>query len=136
MKSLNNYIDHTLLKATATKNDIKELCKEAKQHKFFSVCVNSSYVSLAKKELEGSSVKVCSVIGFPLGSMSTPAKVAETQSAIHDGADEIDMVINIGRLKDGQSDYVLNEIKKIKEACGSHTLKQTKLIYGWNHRGA
>lgn len=123
MKSLNNYIDHTLLKATATKNDIKELCKEAKLHKFFSVCVNSSYVSLAKKELEGSSVKVCSVIGFPLGSMSTSAKVAETQSAIHDGADEIDMVINIGLLKSKDFDGVWKDIEAVKNSIPNNILK-------------
>ncbi|HPM05872.1 MAG TPA: 2-deoxyribose-5-phosphate aldolase, partial [Treponemataceae bacterium] len=78
---LNNFIDHTILKATATKEDILQLCEEAKKHQFFSVCVNSSWVSLAKEALNGSEVKVCSVIGFPLGAMSTEAKVFEAERA-------------------------------------------------------
>ncbi|MGL5744995.1 MAG: deoxyribose-phosphate aldolase [Cetobacterium sp.] len=121
--NLSRYIDHTVLKATTEPKDILKLCKEAKEHNFFSVCVNGSYVALATKELEGSEVKVCSVIGFPLGAMSTASKVFEAKTAIEDGASEIDMVINIGMLKAGETEYVKNEIAAIKEAIGSNVLK-------------
>jgi len=120
---LNNYIDHTLLKPDATKIDIVQLCQEAKEHHFFSVCVNSCWVKLAKKELKNSSVKVCSVIGFPLGAMNTKAKVAETKQALKDGAQEIDMVLNIGFLKSKKYNAVLKDIKKVKKAMGKKTLK-------------
>ncbi len=120
---LNKYIDHTLLKATATKNDIIKLCKEAKEHEFFSVCVNSCYVKLAKKELKKSKVKVCSVIGFPLGAMSTKAKVYEAKQALKDGADEIDMVINVGLLKSNDLKKVYKDIKAVKKAMPKNTLK-------------
>ena len=120
---LNKYIDHTLLKATATKSDIIQLCNEAKEHDFFSVCVNSSYVALAKKELQSSSVKVCSVIGFPLGAMSTQAKVAETKQALLDGADEIDMVMNIGALKSKDFEFLSKDIEAVKNAMPNNTLK-------------
>ena len=123
MKPLNNYIDHTLLKATATKNDIIALCNEAKQYKFFSVCVNSCNVSLAKKQLTNSNVKICSVIGFPLGAMSTKAKVAETKQALNDGADEIDMVLNIGFLKSNNYDGVWKDIKAVKNCMPTKVLK-------------
>jgi len=123
MKLLNHYIDHTLLKPTATKEDIIELCHEAKHYKFFSVCVNSSYVALAKKQLNDSQVKVCSVVGFPLGAMTTQAKVAETKAAINDGADEIDMVINIGLLKSGDFDAVWQDIEAVKNTMPNHILK-------------
>lgn len=116
-------IDHTLLKPTATVDDIKKLCAEARQHQFFSVCVNSCHVSLAKKELAGSTVKVCTVVGFPLGSMSARAKVAETQLAIEDGADEIDMVLNVGLLKSGLHEAVQQEIAALKKVAGSRVLK-------------
>jgi deoxyribose-phosphate aldolase len=121
--SINRYIDHTLLKPTATKKDIITLCEEAKTFDFFSICVNSCYVSLAKEQLKNSKIKVCSVIGFPLGAMSTKAKVSEAQSAIQDGADEIDMVMNIGFLKSKDYDMVKNDIKSVKKAMPHHTLK-------------
>ena len=120
---LNNYIDHTLLKATATTEEIKKLCKEAKEHKFFSVCVNSCYVKLAKKELKKSKVKVCSVIGFPLGAMSTKAKAYEAKQALKDGADEIDMVINVGLLKSNDLKKVYKDIKAVKKVMPKNTLK-------------
>jgi deoxyribose-phosphate aldolase len=91
----NKYIDHTLLKPEATKQQIEKLCTEAKQYDFASVCVNPDYVSLCKELLKGTDVKVCTVIGFPLGSNTTETKVFETRDAIHNGATEIDMVINI-----------------------------------------
>lgn len=120
---LAKFIDHTLLKADASIEAIKKLCAEAKQYDFKSVCVNTCNIELCKKELEGSDVLTCCVIGFPLGAMSTEAKVFETEDAIKKGADEVDMVINIGRLKDGYLDYCTDEIKKIKKACGDKTLK-------------
>jgi len=120
---LNQYIDHTVLKAAATSKDIELLCSEAKTHEFFSVCVNSSWVPQAKKLLAGSAVKVCSVIGFPLGAMSREAKVFEAKTAVSQGADEIDMVINVGLLKGGKTDAVRDEIRAIKEAVGSKVLK-------------
>ncbi len=121
--TLNKYIDHTLLKPTATSKDIINLCKEALEHDFESVCVNSSYVRLAKKEVKKSSVKVCSVIGFPLGAMSTRAKVFEAKRALKDGADEIDMVINVGFLKSNQFKKVEKEIRAIKKIMPKNTLK-------------
>ena len=121
--TLNNYIDHTLLKATATKEDIIQLCNEAIQYAFFSVCVNSCYVALAKSELKNSSVKVCSVIGFPLGAMSTKAKIEETKQALIDGADEIDMVLNIGFLKSKDFDAVWKEIEAVKKVMPHNILK-------------
>ncbi len=120
---LNKYIDHTLLKATATTEEIKELCKEAKEHEFFSVCVNSCYVKLAKKLLKKSKVKVCSVIGFPLGAMSTKAKAYEAKQALKDGADEIDMVINVGLLKSNDLKKVYKDIKAVKKVMPKNTLK-------------
>ncbi|MCX7552165.1 deoxyribose-phosphate aldolase [Xanthomarina sp. F2636L] len=121
--SINKYIDHTLLKPTASKTDIKILCDEAKQYRFYSVCVNSYYVSLAKHLLTRSNVKVCSVVGFPLGAMSTDAKVFEATKAVEDGADEIDMVINIGMLKSKNFVAVYKDICDVKLAIGSVTLK-------------
>ena len=123
MIEINKYIDHTNLKATATEDDILELCKEAIEYQFFSVCVNSAYVPLVKKNLAGSEVKVCSVVGFPLGAMSTEAKVFETRKALEDGADEIDMVINIGEVKSRNFQKVEQEIAAIKEALGDKVLK-------------
>ncbi len=115
--------DHTILKADATKADVLRICNEAKEYDFMSVCVNGYYTKLVAKELVGSDVKVCTVIGFPLGQMSTAAKVAETQIAVSDGADEIDMVINVGALKDKEYDVVLQDIKEVKNACGKSLLK-------------
>ncbi len=123
MKPLNEYIDHTLLKPTATIDDIMQLCNEAKQYNFFSVCVNSCYVKLAKEQLQDSNVKVCSVIGFPLGAMSTETKVFETKKALQDGADEIDMVINIGFLKGKDFDAVWKDIEAVKQVMPNNILK-------------
>jgi len=120
---LNKYIDHTLLKATATPSEIIKLCTEAKEYNFFAVCVNGCFVSLAKEEVINSQVKVAAVIGFPLGAMATEVKVFETKSCIDDGADEIDMVINIGMLQSGNNDYIEDEILAIKKTCGTNVLK-------------
>jgi len=117
------FIDHTLLKADATAKDIEKLCAEAREHKFFSVCVNGSRVAQARHFLEGSDVKVASVVGFPLGAMSTDAKRFETEAAIDDGAQEIDMVLNVARLKDGDDKYVLRELCDVVEAAVEHTVK-------------
>lgn len=119
----NKYIDHTLLKPNALDKDIEKICNEAKQYNFKSVCVNPCYVKLAKKTLTGSDVLVCTVIGFPLGATTTKAKVEETKSAINDGADEIDMVINISRTKEHDYQYLEKEISAIKKVCGERTLK-------------
>ena len=121
-QELFSYVDHTLLKPEATPEQIAALCAEAAEHGTASVCVNGSYVALAKKLLDGKA-KVCAVIGFPLGAMSTAAKAFEAAEAIRDGADEIDMVIHIGQLKDGNTDYVLEDIKAVKAAIGDHILK-------------
>ena len=120
---LSKYIDHTLLKADASIEAIGKLCDEAKEYDFKSVCVNTCNIPFCKEKLEGSDVLVCCVIGFPLGAMSKEAKVAETKDAVAKGADEVDMVINIGRLKDKNYDYVTEEIREIKQACGEKTLK-------------
>lgn len=120
---INKYIDHTVLKATTTPKDIEKLCNEAKEYKFYSVCVNGCYVPLCKKLLVNTDVKVAAVIGFPLGAMSTEAKVYEAKKCIKDGANEIDMVINVGMLKAKEYDYVREEIRQIKEAIGTNVLK-------------
>ena len=115
-------IDHTLLKPEATMFDIINLCEEAKKYGFFSVCVNSSRVSLAHEILEGSNVKICTVVGFPLGACNTISKKMEAKQSIIDGANEIDMVINIGMLKDRNLEYVYNDIKEIVEASKGKAL--------------
>jgi len=120
---MNNYIDHTLLKPESTKDQIKTLCEEAKAHNFASVCIHPHYVELAKQNLKNSTVKVCTVIGFPLGANTTATKVFETQNAIDNGADEIDMVINIGWLKDKAYEKLEDEISRIKKATDNHILK-------------
>ena len=120
---LNKYIDHTILKATASQKDIEKLCSEATEHKFYSVCVNGCYVKDVKKYLEGTDVKVAAVVGFPLGAMTTAAKVFEAKEAIENGASEIDMVINVAKLQDGEYGYVEEEIRQIKEAIGKNVLK-------------
>lgn len=120
---LNRYIDHTVLKATTTESDILKLCKEAEIHNFYSVCVNGCYVAMAKKELNDSNVKIAAVVGFPLGAMSLDAKVFEAAKCIKDGADEIDMVINVGLLKSENDLEVENEIRAIKDAIGNKVLK-------------
>ncbi|MGY3782178.1 deoxyribose-phosphate aldolase [Gemella taiwanensis] len=120
---LNKYIDHTILKATASSTDVQKLCEEAIEHEFYSVCVNGCYVADAKHLLQGTDVKVAAVVGFPLGAMTTASKVFEAKEAIENGASEIDMVINVAKLKDGEFDYVENEIRLIKEAIGDNVLK-------------
>lgn len=115
--------DHTILKADATKAQVVKICEEAKEHQFMSVCVNSYYTSLVAELLKGSGVKVCTVVGFPLGQMSTAAKAAETELAVADGAEEIDMVINVGALKDKEYEVVFADIKAVKKACGQALLK-------------
>ena len=120
---LNKYIDHTILKATASSSDVQKLCEEAIEHEFYSVCVNGCYVADAKHLLQGTDVKVAAVVGFPLGAMTTAAKVFEAKEAIENGASEIDMVINVAKLKDGEFEYVENEIRQIKEAIGDNVLK-------------
>ena len=120
---IERYIDHTLLKPTATPGAIRQLCAEALEFNFFAVCVNSCYVALAKDELKDSGIKIAAVVGFPLGAMSTKAKVFEAQFCVDHGADEIDMVINIGWLKFGEYGLVKDEITKLKQAIGSRKLK-------------
>ncbi|MBR9854597.1 MAG: deoxyribose-phosphate aldolase [Algicola sp.] len=120
---LADFIDHTNLKPTATISDIQKLCDEAKQCGFYAVCVNGCHVGIAKKAIKNSQVKLAAVIGFPLGAMSTKAKVMEAKDCIKNGADEIDMVINIGWLKSGLFDAVREEIKTIKQAIGESILK-------------
>lgn len=114
---INKYIDHTLLKPTALESDIIKICDEAKQYKFASVCVNPCNVKLVAKELKGSDVKVCSVISFPFGTSSTEIKVAEAKQAISDGAEEIDMVINVGKLLQGDLQFTENEVTLITKTC-------------------
>ena len=120
---LNKYIDHTILKATASSSDVQKLCEEAIEHEFYSVCVNGCYVADAKHLLQGTDVKVAAVVGFPLGAMTTAAKVFEAKDAVENGASEIDMVINVAKLKDGEFEFVENEIRQIKEAIGDNVLK-------------
>ncbi|OTQ33262.1 deoxyribose-phosphate aldolase [Gilliamella apicola] len=117
------YIDHTLLAMNATEDQIRKLCDEAKEYHFYSVCVNSGYVPLAASILKGSDVKVCSVVGFPLGAMLTSAKAFETEMAVKAGAQEIDMVINVGWLKSNDWQAVKNDIEAVFNACGDVPLK-------------
>lgn len=117
------YIDHTLLKADATKDKIKQLCEEAKTYDFASVCVNTYWVPYCKQLLEGSDVIVCTVVGFPLGAMSSKAKAFETADAIEQGAEEIDMVLNIGELKAGNYEAVRNDVKAVVDAAKGHCVK-------------
>lgn len=115
--------DHTILKADATEASVAKICAEAKEHGFMSVCVNSYYTAFVAEQLKGTDVKVCTVVGFPLGQMSTKAKALETECAVNDGAQEIDMVLNVAALKDGKYDVVLEDIKAVKAACGNALLK-------------
>lgn len=123
MIPLKNYIDHTLLKPSATSQNIIQLCKEAKSYNFFAVCINGSFVGLAKRELANSNIKIVAVVGFPIGASATSIKVLETKTCINDGADEIDMVINIGMLKSKDFKYVENEILAVKNEVGNRVLK-------------
>lgn len=120
---LNRYIDHTLLKPESTKADIQKVVDEAKKYDFASVMVNPCWISFVKPQLAGTDVKAACVIGFPLGANTTATKVFEVKDAIANGADEVDMVINIGALKDGDDAYVTDEIRQLKEAAGDHILK-------------
>ena len=117
------YIDYTLLKATATPADIEKLCKEALEYGFYSVCVNSGYVPLAAQLLKDTDTKVCTVVGFPLGAMSTQAKLYETSVALSQGAQEIDMVLNVGLFLSGNVAKVLDEIALLKQETGDRVLK-------------
>lgn len=121
--NINNYIDHTNLKTYSTKKDIEKLCEEAIKYNFASVCVNPYYVPLAHELLIRSNVKVCTVVGFPLGQNNTLTKIYETKTAIEEGADEIDMVINVAALKDKYYDYVKSEIKEIRNITKDKILK-------------
>lgn len=121
MRKLNSYIDHTILKADAQIGDIKKLVDEAMAHDFYSVCVNSSYVKYIRAY--NKDVRITSVVGFPLGAMASAAKAYEAKCAVEDGASEIDMVIAVGRLKDKDYDYVLRDIKAVKDAIGEKILK-------------
>ena len=115
--------DHTILKADATREMAERVCREAREHHFMSVCVNSYYTGFVADELQGSDVRVCTVVGFPLGQMSTKAKAAETRIAVEDGADEIDMVINVGALKGGDDAVVFEDIRAVRKACEGKVLK-------------
>ena len=120
---LNKYIEHTLLKQNAKKDEVKKILDEAIEYKFLGVCVNPCNVKFAKEYLKDTDVKVVTVIGFPLGQSTTEVKILETVDAIKNGADEIDMVINGGKLFDGDYDYIVEEISKIKTACQGRNLK-------------
>jgi deoxyribose-phosphate aldolase len=120
------YIDHTLLKPDATEDQVKKICEEAVKYGFYSVCVNSSWVEYCAKKLRGTKVKVCAVVGFPLGAMDSRTKAYETRNAIENGADEIDMVINVGALKNGDLKTVEADLRAVLIACRSTTI--TKAI--------
>ncbi len=122
-RTIAQYIDHTLLKPEATAADIEKLCREAIEHRFWSVCVNGSRVAQAYALVENSGVKVACTVGFPLGAMTTDAKRLEVEAAVDDGAQEIDVVLNIGRLKDGDAAYVLRELRDLVEAADERTVK-------------
>lgn len=121
--SLNKYVDHTILKANATRAQVEKLCDEAAEHGFASVCVNSCWVPLCAERLAGTGVNVCTVIGFPLGAMSTTGKVAEAAAAVADGADELDMVINVGWLVAGEDDLVREDIAAVVAAAKGRCVK-------------
>ena len=121
-------IDHTILKANATQSDIEKLCEEAKEYKFASVCVNPYWVPLASDLLKNSTVKVCTVIGFPLGATSSESKASETEIAILQGADEVDMVINVGAMKNNQTDIVEKDILSVVNSARKTGKAQNKNI--------
>lgn len=127
-KNVAGMIDHTLLKPDATSSDVKILCNEAKKYSFASVCINPGYVSLCSELLRGTNVKVCTVIGFPLGATTTEVKQFETEQAINNGADEVDMVINIGQLKQGNYDYVQKDVKAVVDTAKRRNVL-TKVIF-------
>ena len=123
MENLNKHIEHTLLKQDAKLEDFIKLFNEAKEHKFLGVCINPAYVKLAKENLKDSDVKVVTVIGFPLGANRSDVKAFEASKAVEDGADEIDMVINVTAIKNKDYDFVVNDIKTVKAACKDKPLK-------------
>ena len=123
MENLNKHIEHTLLKQDAKLEDFIKLFNEAKEHNFLGVCINPQYVKLAKENLKNSNVKVVTVVGFPLGANGPDVKAYETSKAIEDGADEIDMVINVTAIKNKDYEFVLNDIKTVKQACKDKPLK-------------
>lgn len=123
MENLNKHIEHTLLKQDAKLEDFTKLFNEAKEHQFLGVCINPAYVKLAKENLKNSDVKVVTVVGFPLGANRSDVKAYETSKAVEDGADEIDMVINVTALKNKDYDFVVNDIKAVKAACQDKPLK-------------
>lgn len=123
MENLNKHIEHTLLKQDAKLEDFTKLFNEAKEHQFLGVCINPAYVKLAKENLKNSDVKVVTVVGFPLGANRSDVKAYETSKAVEDGADEIDMVINVTALKNKDYDFVINDIKTVKSACQDKPLK-------------
>ena len=123
MGNIAGMIDHTLLKAAATSADIKKICAEAREYKFASVCVNSCYAKLVTEQLEGTGVKTCCVVGFPLGAMSTRAKAYEAKCAVEDGAAEVDMVINVGALKEVNDQFVEDDIRAVVEASAPAIVK-------------
>ncbi len=123
MENLNKHIEHTLLKQDAKLEDLKKLFEEAKEHHFLGVCINPAYVKLAKENLKDSDVKVVTVVGFPLGANRSDVKAFETAKAVEDGADEIDMVINVSAIKNKDYDFVLDDIKTVKSACQDKPLK-------------
>lgn len=120
---LNKYIDHTILKPETTQEQVEKILSEAKEYDFASVCVNPTWVSLAAESLKDTDVKVCTVIGFPLGANTSAVKAFETEDAIANGADEIDMVINVGALKAGNDALVLDDIKAVVDASGDKLVK-------------
>ncbi len=117
---LNKYFDHTLLKPDATSDQILKLCREAKKYDFYSVCVNASYVPMAARELEGTDIKVAAVVGFPLGACTSAVKAFEAEEACRNGASEVDMVLHIGRLKDGDFTYVEEDIRQVISAAAKY----------------
>ena len=123
MENLNKHIEHTLLKQDARLEDLKKLFEEAKEHHFLGVCINPAYVKLAKENLKDSDVKVVTVVGFPLGANRSDVKAFETAKAVEDGADEIDMVINVSAIKNKDYAFVLDDIKTVKVACQDKPLK-------------
>ncbi|NIZ40373.1 deoxyribose-phosphate aldolase [Entomospira entomophila] len=123
MQSIAKMIDHTLLKPDATSDQIMKLCQEAMQYNFASVCINPHWIPLAKETITQDDVKICTVVGFPLGANSTKTKVVETQDAIKMGAEEIDMVLNISKVKEGDFIYVEDEIKQVVQASAGHIVK-------------
>ena len=123
IENINRYIDHTLLKPAARECDIEALCREARRFSFASVCINPAYVPLAKRLLADSGVSVCTVIGFPLGATTTESKAAETREAYENGCDEFDMVIPVGALKDGRTEYVLRDIRAVVEEAKGRITK-------------